>query len=69
MSQSRQDYLLARLFNLTSEEDLVKNCIYLNSVSAASGRLPREHLPLYTSTYFVKIEHQVQLTHIPKERV
>jgi hypothetical protein len=69
MSQSRQYHLFARLLNLTCKENLVEDCIDLSpSVSNLC------HLSVHISfsrrsTHFVEIEHQVQLTNIPEERI
>jgi len=61
MLQPRKYDLLARLLDLAREEDLVQDRIHLSPTSA----LPSSNL-FFIYSYLIEIEHQIQLTNIPK---
>lgn len=80
MFQSRKHHLFARLLNLACKEDLVQNRIDLSSNQSQPSVLSPRNVRIspilcltspthLVPTYLIEVEHQIQLTHIPKELI
>jgi hypothetical protein len=71
MLQPRQHDLFTRLFNLTRQEDFIKDSVNLCPPKSAI------HLSLFialscsffVAAYLVEVEHQIQFTHVPEELI
>jgi hypothetical protein len=71
MLQPRQHNLFTRLFNLSSQKHFIQDSVNLSPTPHISNYpslyLPYSLLPLLA--YLVKVKHQIQFTHVPKELI
>jgi len=67
MLQPRQHNLFTRLFNLSGQEHFVKDSVNLSPNQSAVH--PSLYALVLALAYLVEVEHQIQLTHVPKELI
>jgi hypothetical protein len=72
MLQPRQHNLFTRLFNLSRQEHFIQNSVNLSPTPQCQQLSLFPSIPLSITlalSYLVKVEHQIQFTHVPKELI